>query len=72
MGEQLASFDPRLQLRVEPQHAVEAQHVRDEVVGEGGEPFYRLAWSDRRRGSRAVEVGRRYLGTLVEGNRRSS
>ena len=35
--EQLAGFDLALQGRVEAQHAVDAEHVRDEVVGEGGE-----------------------------------
>ena len=40
VDEQLAGVDPRLQRRVEAQDAVEAQHVGDEVVGEGGEAVF--------------------------------
>ena len=37
VDEELAGFDPRGQPRVEPEDAVDPQHVGDEVVGEGGE-----------------------------------
>jgi len=37
VDEQLLGFDPRGQVRVEPQHSVEAEDVGDEVVGESGE-----------------------------------
>ncbi len=48
--EQLAGVDPFLQRWIEPQDAVEAQDVRDEVVGEGGEPVFFTAVRRRRCG----------------------
>lgn len=62
VDEQLAGVDPCLQGGVEAQHAVEAKHVRDEVVGERGEPLFFI----ESRGAGAVEVGRRYLGESAQ------
>ncbi len=63
--EQLAGFDRLLQGGVESQDAVDAEDVRDEVVGEGGEPVAVLEGGD----AGAVEVGGGDLGALEERDR---
>ena len=44
--EQLPGVDRPLELGVESEHAVEAEHVRDEVVGEGGEALFAAELGD--------------------------
>ena len=60
--EQLAAVDARRQRLVEHQHAVEAQHVRQEVVGEDGQ----LVDVVEGRDAREHEVVGRDLGALEE------
>ena len=65
MLEQLAGFDPLLQVWIESQHAVEPKHLGDEVVGEGREPVE--AGQIGETGPRHVGGGN--LGALEEGDR---
>ncbi len=67
MRDQLATLDPFDQLRLEPQHAVERQHVRHEVVGE-----HRKAIQVAERGDAgAGEIGAGDLGALEERDRQA-
>ena len=66
--DQLLGVDPRDELRLELEHAVEPQHVRHEVVGEQRE----RAEVARGRDALEVEVGGGELGALEERDRRAA
>ncbi len=62
--DQLPAFDAGHQLGVEPQHAVEPQHVRHEVVGEHRQLIEVVELSD----TCTLKVGRGDLRALEEWN----
>ena len=66
--DQLPALDPADQLRVEPEDAVEPQHMGDEVVGEHRQPLEVAEVGD----ARPVQIGGGDLRALEERDARPS